>query len=73
MEEAIEEQNYGILCAQGCILFDYSLYNVNRWQIEVVQHSFTLQDRHNRVSSELPVFATRSRSSAYARHPVYSS
>ena len=22
----------------------YSLYNINRWQIEVVQHSFTLQD-----------------------------
>ena len=45
-----------------------SLYNVNRWQIEVVQHSFTLQDCHNRVSSELPVFAT-SRSSVHARHP----
>ena len=69
MEEAVEEQNYGILCAQGCVLFDYSIYNVNRWQIEVVQHSFTLQDRHNRISSKLPVFATRSRSSVHARHP----
>ena len=39
-EEAIEDQNYGILCAQGCVLFDYSLYNVSRWQIEVVQHSY---------------------------------
>ena len=73
MEEAVEEQNYGILYAQGCVFFDYSLYNVNRWQIEVVQHSFTLQDRHIRVSSELLIFATRSRSSAHARHPVYSS
>ena len=29
----------------------------------------TLQDRHNRVSSKLPVFTTRNRSSAHARHP----
>ena len=69
MEEAVEEQNDGILCAQGCVLFDYSIYNIDRWQIEAVQHSFILQDRHNRVSSKLPVFTTRSRSSVHARHP----